>query len=445
MNVQLEELSPCRRKLNIEVPVEDITSEFDDAVSAYAQSVAIPGFRPGKAPKQMVKARFKKEILGRLRDHLLPKSYHEAIQENNLNVINIIEMDEEIEVVEGQPLSYSVTLDVRPEISLPTYKGLKLSKEREDVKDEEVDERIESLREQRADFEDVTDRPVARGDMAQIDFTSTLDGKPLEEVEPEAKGLGEAKDFWLQASDEAFIPELGLALAGLSIGDKETLKVTFPESFVLESLRGKEVAFDVDVKGVRARKLPELDEEFFKSLGVESEKEFRKQILDSVEAEKDRAAEGKLRNAIEEILLDSTSFELPESLVSNATQQQIQQIANDMQRGGMAEDQLMEQKDQLLETAKTTAERQVKLRLILQQIAGAEEIQVSDSEFKREMTMMAYAYSMQPDELERRLKENNQLDDLRGDVVCRKVLQLIQDEAEIDGEIKKTEESAEES
>ncbi|MDF3129619.1 trigger factor [Kiritimatiellaeota bacterium B1221] len=445
MNVQLEELSPCRRKLNIEVPVEDITSEFDDAVSAYAQSVAIPGFRPGKAPKQMVKARFKKEILGRLRDHLLPKSYHEAIQENNLQVINIIEMDEEIEVVEGQPLSYSVTVDVRPEISLPVYKGLKLSKEREDVKDEEVDARIESLREQRADFEDVTDRPVARGDMAQIDFTSTLDGKPLEEVEPEAKGLGEGKDFWLQASDEAFIPELGLALAGLSIGDKETLKVTFPDSFVLESLRGKEVAFDVEVKGVRARKLPELDEEFFKSLGVENAEEFRKQILDSLEAEKDRAAEGKLRNAIEEMLLESTSFELPESLVGSATQQQIQQIANDMQRGGMTEEQLLEQKDQLLETAKTTAERQVKLRLILQQIAGEEEIQVSDSEFKREMTMMAYAYSMQPDELERRLKENNQLDDLRGDVVCRKVLQLIQDEAEIDGETKNTEDAAEDS
>lgn len=436
MTVELEEISPCRRKLKIEVPVEDITSEFDDAVKVYAQSVSIPGFRPGKAPRQMVKARFKKEILGRLRDHLLPKSYHEALQEHNLNVLNIIEMDEDIEVVEGQPLSYSVTVDVRPEIKLPEYKGLKLTKERAPVEESQVDERIEALREQRADFEDVSDRPVARGDMAQIDFTSTLDGQPLEEVEPEAKGLGEGKDFWLQASDEAFIPELGLGLAGLSIGDKETLKVTFPESFVVESLRGKEVAFDVEVKAIRARKLPELDEAFYKDLGVEDEKEFRKQILDSLEAEKDREAEGKLRQTIENLLLEKTSFDLPESMVAGATQQQIQQIANNMQRGGMAEDKLLEQKDRILDTAKSTAERQVKLRLILQQIAGQEEVQVSDSEFKREITMMAYAYSMQPDELERRLKENNQIEDLRGDIVCRKVIQLIQDEAVIDGETK---------
>jgi trigger factor len=445
MNVELEELSACRRKLSIEVPVEVITSEMDDAVDAYKQNVAIPGFRPGKAPTQLVKSRYKKEISGRLRDHLLPKSYHEALAEKNLKVINIIEMDEDIEIEEGKALTYSVTVDVRPEFTLPEYKGIELSRNREDVKESEVDERIESLREQRADFEDVEDRPVSRGDMAQIDFTGSLDGTPLEEVIPEAKGLGEGKDFWLQASDEAFIPELGLGLAGLSIGDKETITTTFDDSFVVEQLRGKEVSFDVDVKAIRARKLPELDEEFFKSLGVENEKEFRKQIADSLEAEKDRAADGKLRETIESYLLGKTSFELPESLVSSTTQQQIQQIASEMQRSGIAEDKLMEQKDELLETAKTKAERQVQLRLILQQIAEKEEIQVSDSEFKREMTMMAYAYSMQPDELERTLKENNQLDDLRGDIVCRKVVQLIQDEAVIDGKTKSAESNEEDS
>ncbi|WFB35623.1 trigger factor [Kiritimatiellota bacterium B12222] len=433
MKIELEEISPCRRKLNIEVPVETITSEMDDAVNMYAQNVSIPGFRPGKAPKQMVKSRYKKEILGRLRDHLLPKSYHEALQEHKLNVLNIIEMDEEIDVVEGEPLVYSVTVDVRPEISIPEYKGLKLTRDREEIKDSEVDERMNALREQRADFEDVTDRATARGDMAQIDFVSTIDGQPLEEVEPEAKGLGEGKDFWLQASDEAFIPELGLGLAGLSIGDKETIKITFDDQFVLESLRGKEAAFDVEVKGIRARILPEMNEEFFTSLGVKDEAEFRKQITDSIEAEKDRAAEGKLRSAIEEHLLTATQFDLPESLVSEVTQQHIQQIASEMQKGGLPEEQLLEQKDQILEDAKNKAERQVQLRLVLQQIAQEEELQVSESEFKRELSMMAYAYSMQPDELERRLKENNQLDDLRGDIVCRKVIQLIQDEATIEG------------
>ncbi|MEX2607186.1 MAG: trigger factor [Kiritimatiellia bacterium] len=431
MNVEIEELSPCRRKLSIEVPAEEVMKEFDDALATYAQNVALPGFRPGKAPRQLVKSKYKKEILGRLRDHLLPKSYHETLQEQKLNVITILEMDEDIEVKEGEPLAYTVTVDIRPEIELPEYKGMKLTRESEEVKDGEVDARIEALREQRADFDEVTDRPVARGDMAQIDFKGTLDGQPLEEAEPEAKGLGEGKDFWLQASDEAFIPELGLGLAGLSIGDKETIKASFPADFVVKSLQGNEVEFEVELKAIRARVLPELDEAFFESLGVKSEKDFRKQILDSLEAEKDRAANGKLRQGIEAELLEKVSIELPESLVADATQQQIQRIAEDMQKGGMQEEQLMEQKDQILETAKQVAERQVKLRLILQEIAGKEELKVSESEFKREIQMMAYAYSMQADELERRLKQNNQLDDLRGDIVCRKVMQLIQDEAVI--------------
>ena len=194
---------------------------------------------------------------------------------------------------------------------------------------------------------------------------------------------------------------------------------------------------------MRARKLPELNEEFFTGLGVKDEKEFREQITSSLESEKDRAADGKLRESIETYLMDKTTFELPESMVAEVTQQQIQQIANEMQKSGIDEDKLMEQKDELLETAKNKAERQVQLRLILQSIAEKEEIQVSDSEFKREMSMMAYAYSMQPDELERRLKENNQLDDLRGDIICRKVIQLIQDEAVIDGASKADESKSE--
>lgn len=434
MNVEIEELSPCRRKLNIEVPAETISSEYDDALKIYSRQVSLPGFRPGKAPKQLVKSRYHKEIIGRLRDHLLPKSYHDALNENELNVLNIIDMDEDIQVKEGEPMAYSVTVDIQPEFSPPDYKTLSLEKKAEEVTDAEVDERIEALREQRADYGEVEDRPVARGDMAQIDFKGTLDGRPLEEVEPEAKGLGEATDFWLQASDEAFIPELGLGLAGLNIGDEADIEATFPADFVVETLRGKTVDFHVNVKAVRARELPELDEEFFKALGVEDEKSFRGQIADSLKAEKDRAAEGELRKRIESFLLENTTFDLPESMVAEASQQHVRRIADDLQRGGQAEDEVMERKDEILETAKSAAERQVKLRLILHKVAAEEGLRVTDNEVNREISMLAYAYSMQRDELEKRLRQQNQLDDLRGDILCRKAMQTIQDAADISGD-----------
>jgi trigger factor len=273
--------------------------------------------------------------------------------------------------------------------------------------------------------------------MAQIDFVGTLDGTPLEEAVPEAKGLGEAKDFWLQASDEAFIPELGLGLAGLSIGDTETIAVTFNDSFVVEELRGKDVSFEVTVKAIRARKLPEMDEAFFEGFGIKDEAEFKERISESLVAEKERAADGKLTQAIEAFLLENTTFDLPESMVAQASQHQIQRIADDLQRQGQGEDAVMEKKDEILKTAEEAAQRQVKLRLILQTIAEAEEIAVSDAELEREITMLAYAYSMKPEELKKRMQENQQIEDLRGDVVCRKVVQFIQDNADIEGLAKK--------
>jgi len=436
MSVQIEEISPCRRKLDIEVSADTISKEFDEAISMYASQVALPGFRPGKAPKQLVKSRFQKEITGRLRDHLLPKSYHEALQENNLQVVNILEMDEDIQVKEGEPMSYSVTVDIRPDISLTAsdYKEISLKKEVEEVADSEVQERIDAMREQQADFEDVEDRPVSRGDMAQIDFIGKMDGTPLEEKVPEAKGLGEGKDFWLQASDEAFIPELGLALAGLSVGDEESVPVTFGEDFVVEELRGEAVTFDVTVKAVRARTLPEMDEKFFEGFGVKDEEEFTERIKESLVTEKERDADGKLRQSIEKLLLEKTSFDLPESMVAEASQQQVQRIAGDLQRQGQDESALMEKKDEILESANQAAEHQVRLRLILQTIAEQEDITVSDSELEREITMLAYAYSMQPDELKKRMKENNQMEGLRGDVICRKVVDYIKEHADIEGE-----------
>lgn len=433
MNVEIEELSPCRRKLHIEVPAETISSEYDDALSVYRQQAQIPGFRPGKAPKAMVKARFNKEILGRIRDHILPQSYNEALSEHKLSVIQILDMDENIEVVEGEPLTYSVTVDIRPEIELPTYKGLSLKREQAPVSEEEVDERIEALRNQRADYEDVEGRPVARGDMAQIDFTATLDGEPLEEVEPGAKGLGKAEDFWLQASDEAFIPELGLELAGLNVGEEREITVAFRNDFVVEGLRGKEVVFHVKVKAVRARKLPELDEAFFQSIGAEDEEDFRRQIRGSLEQENAREADAALRRDLESTLLEKTDLDLPESLVSEASSQQVRRIAGDLQRGGEDEESLMEKKDEIVQTATRAAERQVKLRLILQEIGGREGIEVSEPEVSREISMLAYGYQMDRDELEKRLRQNNQLGDLSGDILCRKAMDWILEHAEIEG------------
>jgi len=431
MNVQIEEISACRRKLQIEVPAEEVSSEYNEALKAWVQNVNVPGFRAGKAPVHLVKARHHKDIVERLRDHILPKSYREAIEENKIQVVQIIDMDEDVKVVPGEAFSYSITVDVQPEIALPEYKGIPLSRNPVEVTDAELEERIDALREQRASYEEVSDRPVCRGDMVQIDFTATLDGTPLSEAAPEAVGLDKGDDFWLQADANAFIPELGEGLAGLSKGESTDINVHFDGNFSAESLRDKDVVFHVAVKSVRGRVLPELDEAFLKPFQVENADAFRAKVKESIASDKKSSQDQELRRRIETFLMENTSFELPESAVDEAANRQLRRIINDMTRQGGNEDQVLQQKDQIVEAARGAAANQVKMRYVLLKIAEAEGLNVTEAELKREMAMMAYAYGMKPADLEKELSDNQARNEFRGDVLMRKTLELLFDQAAI--------------
>ncbi len=430
MSVHVEELSPCRRKLTIEVPVENIQSDYQDALQAYAERTPLPGFRPGKAPLHLVKAKFHKDIVQRLRDHLVPKSYQEALQETGLDVLNIVDMDEKIVLDVGEPLRYHITVDLRPSIDLPSYKGISLRRNPLEVTDAEVDARIDDLRHSRAKFEEIADRPLRRGDMAQVDLRATLDGVALEEAVPEAKGLGAMTDFWMQASEEAFIPELGSGLEGLSVGESREIPVTFDANFAVEALRGRGVVYAATLKSLRGRILPELDEEFLTSLGMKNEDKLREAVRDSIHAEKNRAEQDRLRGEVEKYLMDNTQVELPESLVSEASSRHVRRIADGMGRQGMGEQDILEKKEEILRSADESARHSVKLRLILQKIAKEENIRVSDSELLQEVRMMAYSWGMKSGDLEKRLKEEpNFKADLLGDVQVRKTLTFLMDEA----------------
>jgi trigger factor len=431
MNIQTEELSSTRRKLNIEIPAEEVAKEYNEALDAWKKHANIPGFRPGKAPVHLVKAKHHKDIVERLRDHLLPKSYREALGESKIEVVRIIDMDEDIKVKLDEPFAYSITVDVKPEITLPEYKGLALKREAVEISSDDVDSRIEDLREQRAGFDEVTDRPVAKGDMVQIDFNTTLDGAPLAEAAPDAVGLDKAEDFWLQADENAFIPELGEGLAGLAIGEERDVNITFDDKFASEPLRNKEVVFHVKIKAIRGRVLPELDEEFLKPFQAADVTQFRQKIKDSLQAEKQQEQEGALRREIEKFLLENTSFDLPESDVDEAANRQVRRIINDMSRQGIADDKMMEQKDEIVEAARQSAQTSVKLRYVLLKIAEQESLSVSENELKREMAMMAYAYGMKPQDLEKELGEESAREEFRGDVLMRKTMQHLFDAANI--------------
>lgn len=431
MNVVVEQSGPCRRKLNIEVPAEAISSEYNQALKAYSQNAAIPGFRKGKAPANMVKARYDKQILEHLRDQLLPKSYQEALAKESLEVEQIIEVDDNIQVKVGEPLSFAVTVDVKPDFTLPEYKGIALTRQKKDISDADVDEALEGLRERQASFEDVTDRAVVTGDLVQVDFTGTLDGKPLAELDAKAEGVGEGKDFWLQADENAFIPEIGEALPGLNIGETTDVTATFADDFVVDALQGKSVDYKVTVKGVRGRVLPEVDAAFLEKIGVESEEDLRTKLKENLVEQDKHSDDARLRGEIEKFLMESTELDLPESVVAQEANRQIRRIVDQATRQGMSEDQFETQREEILGSAQKAAQEAVKMRYILTRVAKNESLEVNSQEVQREMAMMAYGYGMQPADLERQIKENNAMEDFRGDILVRKAITWLLDNANI--------------
>lgn len=430
MNVSVEEAGPCRKILTIEIPAEEVAKEYKEVLSVFLKKANIPGFRAGKAPAKLVESRFKADIIEQVRDTIVPKSYHEAIQQEKIAVVAILDMDE-VDVVSGEPLSYKVTLDVQPDFELPVYEGIKLTRNPVEVSDEDVDGQIAQILQQQARYEDVEGRVVAAGDLAQIDFTGTCDGQSLEEIDEKAAGIGKGEDFWVRVDENAFIPEFAEGLPGTEIGGETEITATFPADFGVEALAGKDVLYKVSVKALREQILPEIDEEFCKKIGEENEESLRNSVRGEIAKQGEQQEESRLRAELRKHLLDSVTLELPESVVQEETRRHISDFVRQGSERGMSEDQITENKDKIYESATATAQESVKGRYVMLKIAAAENIEVSDKELDAEITTMGYMYQMGPDELRKRLTENNSMDDLRHDIQIRKTLDLLMEKAEI--------------
>lgn len=428
MNVAVEEAGSCRKKLQIEWPPEKVAEEYAKVLSEYSKAAKIKGFRPGKAPVKVVEKRFAKQILEDVRDRLVPEGYRHAVKEHQLTVVQIVEMDDPV-AEPDKPMAFSVTVEVAPDFELPAYKGIPLTRTLEAFGDERVEETIQSLREQFASFDERTDRPVEKGDLVQVDYEGVCEGQPIEALGESAKGLGQRKDFWVRADDHAFLPEFADGLAGASIGEKREIPVDFAETFPVKELAGKKAVYYVDVKAIRERKLPPMDEEFYKRLGVENEDVLRARIREDLERGAERKEAGRLRNAVIEHLLGSVEMDLPESAVSRETQHIIDDIVRENTTRGAAQDQLVEKKEEIIEVASRNAHNRVKAQFILDRIADAENITVSPVQLKQHLDRMASGYSMTTETLKAELKKRNAMDNVSAELRRSLAVDFLMDQA----------------
>ena len=430
MKVLLKTAGTCRKTMKVEVPAAVVDEERAELLKFYAKGVSLPGFRKGKAPKDLVEKKFAKEMTADLKDRLVPKYYHEAIEAENVKVVSIVEVGEP-DLVEGQPLKFEVTLDVVPEFKLPKYQGIAIKAEKTDVKKKQVEETIDSIRRQHATFDDIEDRPAKEKDMVQVSYEATIDGQPLEEKVPEARGMGSGNGYWITCDDEAFLPGMGKALIGASIGDKKDITVEFPESFIVKELANLKADFKVEVTGMRESKLPEFDEEFLKQLRVESEEELRTNIRGHLEEAAKNKEKNRQQDAICEFLLKKTKIEVPETAVQQQTRNVMYDMARQRMMQGMGQEQIAAQSEDMMEEAKVKGEEQVRLRYIMFEIADAEKIGADDQEVSNEIARMAVQQGRDAAEIRKELEKDDNVESVRDQLRFGKTIEFLLENAKV--------------
>lgn len=430
MKVSLKNAGVCRKTMTVEVPAENVSEEREELLNFYAKGVSIPGFRKGKAPKHLVEKKFSKELSADLKDRLLPKYYQEAIKEEDVKVVSIVNVSEpKVEV--GKPLSFDVTIDVPPEFKLPKYHGISIKSEKIEVTDKQVEETVSNILRQHASYEDVEGRAAQENDMVQVSYESTIDGVPLEEKVPEARGMGKGNGYWITCDDQSFLPGMGKALIGSSIGDKVDVPVEFPAEYIVKELAGMKAEFKVEVTGMRERKLPELNEEFLKKLQVESEEELRTNVRQHLTEAAENAERRRQEDAVCEFLLKKTKIDVPESAVQEQTRSLMYDMARQRMMQGMTQEQISAQSADLMQSAKEKAEEHVKLRYIMMEIAGAEKITASDDEVSDEIVKMAVQRHRDASEFRKELEDDGHLEDVQDQIRFTKTVAFLIENAKI--------------
>ena len=438
MNVTVENAGPCRKLLKVEFGADEVRKEYDESLGVYAKHARIKGFRPGRAPLEMIRRQYDKQILEGLEDHLLAMGFRQALKDHRLDVVAEMGLDKS-ELKPDLPFSFSVTVDVAPEFELPSYKGIEIDAKKVEVTDEAVQQAIDRYLENMGKYEDVAeDRPVAANDMVAVDYTATVDGRPMAEFSEKAKSLAVASDFWVIANDEySFLPGFGPQLVGMKLGETKDVGVTFDEQSPIEDLRGKTATFSATAKKIRARAKAPIDESLFTALHVKDEAEMRETFRGALAHEAETQERQRRRDQLVGELLRRSDFDVPESEVQSESNRLVYDMVDDNMRRGVPEQEIRDNVAKITESAKTAARDRVKLRHLVKRIAAEEKLQATDAEVSHLLAMQSIRSGFRNAKAwlkAAKLDEAKVRSGMKRDLVATKVIDFALAEAKLTGE-----------
>lgn len=425
MSLQVEKLEKNMAKLTIEVSAEELEKAIESVYQRSKKNISVPGFRKGKVPRKMIERMYGKEVFYEdAVNDLLPDAYEDALEECEEEIVSSPKI-EVIQVEAGKPLIFTAEVATKPEIGLGKYKGVKIDKIDTEVTEEEVNAQVDRERENNARNIAVEDRPVKDGDMTVIDFEGFVDGVAFEG--------GKGEDYPLTIGSGAFIPGFEEQLVGAEIGKEVEVNVTFPENYQAEELKGKAALFKCTVKEIKEKELPELDDEFASEISeFDTLEEYKEDVKKNLTEKKEKDARATRENEAVEAAVKASEMEIPEAMLETQQRQMVDEFAQRITMQGMSMEQYMQftgaTYEKLIEQVKPQAEERIKSRLVLEAIAKAENIVVTEEDYDEEMKTMAEVYQMEIDKVKELMGEREKKNIMQ-DLAVRKAAEFVAEHA----------------
>lgn len=425
MSLQVEKLEHNMAKLTVEVAAEDVEKALQAAYLKQRKQINIPGFRKGKVPRQMIEKMYGPEVFyDEAANNMIPDAYAKAYDESELDIVSQPKI-EVVQMEKGKPFIFTAEVATKPEVTLGDYKGLKVDKVSTRVTQKEVDEEIEKERERNARTIEVTDRAVQDKDEVTLDFEGFVDGVAFEG--------GKGEDYPLTIGSGSFIPGFEEQLIGAEIDKEVEVNVTFPKEYHSEELAGKDATFKCTVHTIKAKELPELDDEFASEVSeCETMDAYRAEVKKNIKERKERTGKEKKENQAVDQAIENAQMDIPEAMIEFQVRQMADDFARRIQQQGLTVEQYFQftgmTAEKMMEEMRPQAEKSIKTRLVLEAIVKAENIEVSDERVEEELTKMVEAYQMEVEKLKEFMGENEKKQ-IKEDLAVQEAITLLVNES----------------
>ena len=425
MSVQVEKLEKNMAKLTVEVPAENVEKAIQGAYNKMKKSINIPGFRKGKAPRQLIEKMYGKEVFyNDAIDAMLPSAYSDAVEECGEEIVSHPQIDV-VQIESGKPFVFTATVAVKPAVELGEYKGIQVEKAPIEVKDEEIEAQITKEREANSRTVTVDDRAVAQGDIVTLDFEGFVDGVAFEG--------GKGENYDLTIGSNTFIPGFEDQLVGAEIGKELDVNVTFPEEYGAKELAGKAAVFKCKVNGIKLKELPAVDDEFAQEVSeFDTLDEYKADIKAKLLKEKEDEAARAKEDAVIGKIIEGAKMEIPDAMVEYQTRQMLDEFAQRIQSQGISLDQYFQftglTEEKYMEEMKPRALQNIQSRLVLEAVAQAENLVAEEADSEEEIKKMADMYKMEADKIKELLGER-QMEEMKKDIAVQKAAKLVAEAA----------------